>query len=106
MYKKIKTLAQVFSCEFFEISKNTFSYRTPPVAAPGIHKNKDFSFQTSKLLGSRRKAYILDVIGNILFWECSGEVLIWEKQTASLRYLRESRLALVILEELSNQSVT
>ena len=28
-----KTLAQVFSCEFSEISKNNFSYRTPPVAA-------------------------------------------------------------------------
>ena len=30
---KKETLAQVFSCEFFEISKNTFSYRIPPVAA-------------------------------------------------------------------------
>ena len=30
---KKETLAQVFSCEFFEISKNTFSYVTPPVAA-------------------------------------------------------------------------
>ena len=30
-----KTLAQVFSCEFCEISKNTFFYRTPPVAASG-----------------------------------------------------------------------
>ena len=29
----IKTLAQVFSCEFSEISKNTFPYRTPPVTA-------------------------------------------------------------------------
>ena len=28
-----KTLAQVFSCEFCEISKNTFSNRTPLVAA-------------------------------------------------------------------------
>ena len=28
-----ETLAQVFSCEFCEISKNTFSYRTPPVVA-------------------------------------------------------------------------
>ena len=28
-----ETLAQVFSCEFCEISKNTFSYRTPLVAA-------------------------------------------------------------------------
>ena len=27
------TLAQVFSCEFCGISNNTFSYRTPPVAA-------------------------------------------------------------------------
>ena len=23
----------MFSCEFYEISNNTFSYRTPPVAA-------------------------------------------------------------------------
>ena len=30
---KKENLAQVFSCEFCEISKNTFSYRTPPVAA-------------------------------------------------------------------------
>ena len=28
-----ETLAQVFSCEFCEISKNTFFYRTPPKAA-------------------------------------------------------------------------
>ena len=33
-----ETLAQVFSCEFCEISKNIFSYRTPPVAA--FVKNK------------------------------------------------------------------
>ena len=36
-----KTLAQVFSCEFCEISKNTFSYRTPPVAA-SVMVNKRF----------------------------------------------------------------
>ena len=30
---KKETLAQVFFCEFCEISKNAFSYRTPPVAA-------------------------------------------------------------------------
>ena len=29
---KKETLEQVFSCEFCEISKNTFSYRTPPAA--------------------------------------------------------------------------
>ena len=30
---KIETLAQVFSCGFCQISKNTFFYRTPPAAA-------------------------------------------------------------------------
>ena len=30
---KIETLVQLFSCEVWEISKNTFSYRTPTVAA-------------------------------------------------------------------------
>ena len=30
---KKETLAQVLSCEFCEISKNMFFYRTPPVAA-------------------------------------------------------------------------
>ena len=30
---KKETLAQVFSHEFYEISKKTFSYRTPPVTA-------------------------------------------------------------------------
>ena len=34
----IETLTQVFSCEFFEISKNTFYYRTSPVAASGLLK--------------------------------------------------------------------
>ena len=32
-FVKKETLAQVFSCEFCEIPKNTFSYRIPPVAA-------------------------------------------------------------------------
>ena len=30
---KIETLAKVISCEFYEISKNTFSYSTPLAAA-------------------------------------------------------------------------
>ena len=33
---KIKALAQGFSCEFCEISKNIFSYRTTQVAASGF----------------------------------------------------------------------
>ena len=35
---KEESLAQVFSCEFCEISKDTFFYRTPPVAASGNAK--------------------------------------------------------------------
>ena len=31
--KRLREEAQVFSCEFCEISKNTYSYRTPQVAA-------------------------------------------------------------------------
>ena len=34
---KKETLAQVFSGEFSEISKNTFSYRTSPVAASALY---------------------------------------------------------------------
>ena len=33
---KKETLAQVFSCEFCKIYKNTFYYRTPAVAASGV----------------------------------------------------------------------
>ena len=33
VFIKKETLAQVLSCEFCEISKNTFSCRIPPVAA-------------------------------------------------------------------------
>ena len=36
---KRETLAQVFSCEFCEIYKNTFYYRTHLVAASGILRN-------------------------------------------------------------------
>ena len=32
-FVKKETLAQAFSCKFYEISRNTFSYRTSPLAA-------------------------------------------------------------------------
>ena len=35
-----ETLAQVLFCEFCEISKNTFFYRTPPVAAFSVEHQK------------------------------------------------------------------
>ena len=62
-----KTLAQVFSCEFCEISKNTFSYRAPLVAASkfikGLWKvalsSNSFYFEdiTSEYQCSFRKGY-------------------------------------------------
>ena len=36
---KKETLAQVFSCECCKISKNTFSYRAPPMAASVTYDN-------------------------------------------------------------------
>ena len=41
---KKETLAHVFSCEFCDISKNIFFYRTPPVAAYKVRKN--FAYET------------------------------------------------------------
>ena len=51
---KIETLAQVFSCEFFEISKNTFCYRRPLVAASELHFNKPAVQMTSEAVVLRR----------------------------------------------------
>ena len=38
---KKETLAQVFSCDFCKISKNTFFYRTPPMGASDFVKLPD-----------------------------------------------------------------
>ena len=41
----LRTLAQVLSCEFCEISNNIYSYRTPPVAASeGLYAFFEFFF--------------------------------------------------------------
>ena len=41
-FNKASDSAQVFSCEFWKISKNIFFYRTPPVAASEMISN-DFN---------------------------------------------------------------
>ena len=38
-YIKKETLAQVFSCEYFQIFKNAFFYETPPVAPSVVRRN-------------------------------------------------------------------
>ena len=39
LFIKKETLAQVFSCEFSEISENTIFYRTPLVVASVVRRN-------------------------------------------------------------------
>ena len=48
-----ENLAQVFSCEFCEISKNVFSYRTPLVAVSSCHL-----YCNSKYYHSSSEAYL------------------------------------------------
>ena len=52
---KKETLAQVFSCEFCEISKNTFSYRTPPVAASVFCRKEKYLCTSSARISSSCK---------------------------------------------------
>ena len=41
---KKESLAQMFSCEFYEISKSTFFYVTPPVVASVITNKRFYPF--------------------------------------------------------------
>ena len=45
---KKETLAQVFSCEFYEISKNTVFYRTPQVTASEVYQVFQTDYQEKK----------------------------------------------------------
>ena len=71
---KKETLAQVFSCTFCEISKNTFFYRTPPVAAS---PNRGYlhcailkalhGFQEKRALKSKDMQFFLQNVPNEIF---------------------------------------
>ena len=54
---KIESLAQAFSFQFCEISKNAFSYRTPPVAAfesnISLSKNEIYPTMESSIVDVR-----------------------------------------------------
>ena len=69
---KKETLAQVFSCEFCDISKNTCSYRTPPVGA-SVHISKSIRENTyahytvpepffNKVAGLRHRCFPLSFV--------------------------------------------
>ena len=70
---KKETLAHVFSCEFCEISKNSFSYRTPLVAASGVKTRVSYEIMTMKrqLKISRAKWRALLWV----LWRVPGEIL-------------------------------
>ena len=67
---KKETLAQVFSCEFCKISKNSFSYRTSPVAAFLSYEKFPFFFSFQRAL-----YYFIDIIffrrTDAVAWGCS-----------------------------------
>ena len=50
---KKETLAQVFSSEFWKISKNNFSYRTDPVVASVFREDKVSTILKNKWSGSK-----------------------------------------------------
>ena len=70
---KKETLSQVLSCEFFENFKNTFFYRTPPVAAPQKNWNiykKDYSLSLDHrqfMKNTKRDKYFLKAFNS---WIC------------------------------------
>ena len=51
---KKETLAQVFSCEFCEISKNNVSYRTPPLTASDFALDSAWKICAWKLIFDRK----------------------------------------------------
>ena len=82
-------MAQVFSCDFCEISKNTFSYRTPPV--------------TASVYGATIASDFIANINNLfIYWhkflEDTTENNFWKCQTFSSKYLRQSS---ILVEALS-----
>ena len=60
---KKEALAQVFSCEFCEISKNIFSYRTPLAAASIFNRNECISCHG---------AIVPSWVRNVFSWVFSG----------------------------------
>ena len=85
---KKETLAQVFSCEFCEISKNTFLSRTPPVAASvkvqsyKLHNNK-YMIASTQITNTEIFAFI----GVLVFKLLSRKVLFINRKPLKSRLL-------------------
>ena len=57
------TLAQVLSYELCEISNNTFSYRTPPVAASVVKRNTKHKKDENKRIEREEMSKKVEEIG-------------------------------------------
>ena len=55
LFIKKETLAQVLSCEFYEISKNNFSYRTPSAVASVDRSLKEFALSYMLPVDTQRR---------------------------------------------------
>ena len=58
------------SCEFWEISKKTFSYRTPPVAASGVF---EWIYTLHFRIFCLKKAQYLKFKWTVTSWKCSSK---------------------------------
>ena len=106
---KKETLAQVFSCEFCEISKNTFSYRTPPVAGSLSCDYLDWQFsifwRTFKSKVLRTKVMLLIISFKMIFFRFTICFIIcgFYKVNVLLQSLRISRKTKVKTKQMSRQ---
>ena len=69
---KKETLAQVFSCEFCEIFKNTFSYRAPLVVGSVVISRKIWSLKETRV-----QAAVM--FFSRILWNYEGTRLFWRK---------------------------
>ena len=77
---KKETLAQVFSCEFCEISKNIFSYRISLVAASGVKYEKHFIHVISQLgwpCNINPEIFSSELKSQCVSWLCLMNYVYW-----------------------------
>ena len=103
---KKQTLAQMFSCEFCEISKKTFLHRTPLVAASEICKEKDI-YESMINFGNNKSPGDDGLTKEFYqtFWQDVKDIFFNSSQESKqLKYLCTSqRQAIIKLLEKSNK---
>ena len=83
---KKETLVLVFSCEFGEISKNNFSYRTSPMAASGTTMMQSFPTKAmAPKLGYLLRKVSITTVYQIIFrnFQRTYEKLFFKDTTAN-----------------------